>query len=395
MSRPVLFQNGVLLDPEAATPEPGGLLIEGDRILARVCGDGAAPKDALRIDLGGALLAPGLIDVHFHGSLLFVAPDQLEAALQEASASLLRHGVTGFLVTTVAWRRAELAARVTRLSQILTRSDWPGARPLGLHLEGPWIRPEAAGAQPRGGIRPYDPEEGADLLCRAGGLVRMVTLAPEVPGVEALLEELARRGTLAAVGHTLAGADDLRRAIARGARHVTHLFNAMGPLHQRVSGVAAGALSDDRLSCDLICDGVHVDPDWVRIAARVKGEGLLLISDRVDPPAGVHAPSFGAGVVTDDGKVLRLPDGRLAGSRLGLDQALLNLQQWGGLPLEQAVAACSLRPARLLGMEGERGTLRATAFGDVLDFLRCEPRQAPPAHPLSETTQQIKNVPAS
>ena len=152
---------------------------------------------------------------------------------------------------------------------------------------------------------------------------------------------------LAALGHSRADAAEVEAAIARGARHVTHLFNAMGPLHHREPGLAGAALADERLTCDLICDGAHVHPTVVRAAARALGERLLLITDRIEPAAGGGAAgSFGSGPLRDDGVALRLPDGRLAGSRVTLDLALRNAQRFAGLSLLEAVAACTLRPAR-------------------------------------------------
>jgi N-acetylglucosamine-6-phosphate deacetylase len=142
---------------------------------------------------------------------------------------------------------------------------------------------------------------------------------------------------------------------------VTHLFNAMSGLHHRELGLAGLALTDERVTCDLICDGVHVAPPVVRLAARAVGARLLLASDRVDPPPGAD---FGAGPLRDDGEALRLPGGRLAGSRLTLDRAVANLRRLGGASLCEAVAAASLRPARLLGLEAERGTLRVGARAD-------------------------------
>ena len=156
----------------------------------------------------------------------------------------------------------------------------------------------------------------------------------------------------------------------RGARHVTHLWNAMSGLHHRAPGLAGAALADDRLSCDLICDGVHVHPAAVRVAARAKRDRLVLITDRVSPGAG-----FGAGALIDDGTALRLADGRLAGSRLSLDRALHNAVSFGAMTRLEAVAAVSLRPARLLGLERERGTLRPGARAD-LALLDAEGRVA-------------------
>jgi N-acetylglucosamine-6-phosphate deacetylase len=232
---------------------------------------------------------------------------------------------------------------------------------LGLHLEGPWIAADAAGAQPPAGIRPCDPREAEGVLERAHGLVRMVTLAPELPGAAALLAQLGRRGVVPALGHSQADAEQVAAAVAGGARHVTHLWNAMSGLHHRAPGVAGAALADDRLTCDLICDGVHVHPLAVRVAARAKRERLVLITDRV-----AAGPGFGGGGIVDDGTALRLADGRLAGSRLTLDRAVRNAEAFGAMTQLEAVAAATLRPARLLGLERERGTLRPGARADLV-----------------------------
>jgi N-acetylglucosamine-6-phosphate deacetylase len=153
--------------------------------------------------------------------------------------------------------------------------------------------------------------------------------------------------------------------MTRGARHVTHLFNAMGPLHHREPGLAAVALSEDRLSCDLICDGAHVHPSMLAVAARAKRDQLTLITDRLDPPEGAPGGAL-AGELRDDGVAYRLGDGRLAGSRLELSKALANARALAGMTRIEAVAACTLRPARLLGLESERGTLRPGSRADLV-----------------------------
>jgi N-acetylglucosamine-6-phosphate deacetylase len=150
--------------------------------------------------------------------------------------------------------------------------------------------------------------------------------------------------------------------------HVTHLFNAMGPIHHREPGVATCAMTDERLTCDLICDGVHVHPRVFDLAARVLADRLILITDRIDVPSGDDA-SFGSGRVTDDGSALRLPDGRLAGSTLTLDRAIRNARSFGAMSDLEAIAAATLRPAKVLGLESERGSLRIGARADfaILD----------------------------
>jgi N-acetylglucosamine-6-phosphate deacetylase len=364
MADRLLLADALLEDPEAPTPAPGALLVEDGRIAARLPADARGPEDALRIALGGLPLGPGLVELHHHGELVLRAPEGAAEALIAASASLVRAGVTAFLPTTVAWPAPELALRVAAVLRALEAGGWPGAVPLALHLEGPWIRAQAAGAQPAAGIRPYDPVEARSLLDRAEGRVAMVTFAPEAPGAGALAQELGRRGVVAAVGHTLASPGELAEAVDRGARHATHLFNAMGPLHQRGPGVAASVLAEDRLSADVIADGAHVHPDWLRIAARAKGERLVLITDRVDLPEGVA--SFGSGPLESDGVAWRLPDGRLAGSHLRLDDAVGNCVRWRVMARHDAIRAATLAPARVLGIEAERGTLRPGARADLV-----------------------------
>lgn len=354
----------MLLDPEASEALPGALLLEGESIEARLPPGEAGPDSAARVDLGGRCVAPGFVDLHHHGAAIFAAPAQLAAALERDSRLLASHGTTAFLPTTVAMPAEALVAQVEALGRALAAGGFSGARPLGIHLEGPWINAGAAGAQPPGGIRGFDPKEGETLLAAAAGALRMVTLAPEVENAARLLALLVERGVVAALGHSLAAAGQVEDAAARGASHVTHLFNAMGPLHQREPGLAGSALADDRLTADLICDGAHVDPSWVRVAARSKGERLLLITDRLDPESG--GDSFGSGALRSDGMALRLPDGRLAGSCVTLERALHNAASWGAMTQLEAVAACTLRPARLLSLEAELGTLRPGARADLV-----------------------------
>ena len=365
----LLLDDVLLGDPEAVAPSPGRLLLAGDRIAAHLSPSEEVPEATTRLPLGGRLLSPGLVDVHHHGGLVLARADDAPGILRRESAILAAHGVTAWLPTTVAWPATELGRRVGRLAEAVAAPGWPGAVPLGIHLEGPWIRAEAAGAQPPDGIRPCDAAEARALLDRAQGAVRLVTLAPEIPGAGELLDELAQRGIASALGHTLADAACLDEAVARGLRHVTHLFNAMGSLHPRGPGVAAAALADDRLSCDVIADGVHVHPAWLRVAARAKGDRLVLITDRVavatTPPPQAGGRGFGAGI-REDGPVWRLPDGRLAASRLTLDEAIRNCVTWRVMNLHDALAAGTLRAAKVLGVERERGTLRPGARADLV-----------------------------
>lgn len=370
----ILLCDARLVDPEQPGEAPGALLVQDGRIEARIGAGEAAPGDARSIALGGARLAPGFLDVHFHGELPTGDARDTADALRRASASLVRRGVTAFLATTIAWPEPELADRLERIVEALTADDWPGAIPIGLHLEGPWIRAEAAGAQPPDGIRSYRAAEGAALFDRAGSLLRLVTLAPELAGARALESELVRRGVAIAVGHTLADEAALAASVANGARHATHLFNAMGAHNHRspmllrsaIDAVPARILAEQRLGFDLIADGVHVHPDWLAAAVRAGRDRAILISDRIDVPAGAGDGWLGADRMHSDGVAWRLPDGRLAGSLLTLDDAIRNVERWRVMSPHDAIAACTVRPARLIGAERERGSLRAGARADLV-----------------------------
>jgi N-acetylglucosamine-6-phosphate deacetylase len=390
-----LLVGGVLLDPEAAEPIRADLLLDRGRIEARIGPNDARPEAARRVDVTGLRIAPGLIDLHVHGSAIFQPAEFIEDAIRADAASSVRHGVTANLVTTVAGSLTRVIEFSSSFASIASWNAEDGTVPIGLHLEGPWINAAAAGAQPTAAIREYRAAEGVAVLDAAQAAVRMVTLAPEVEGASDLLGELARRDIVAALGHSRAASNTIDAAVGAGARHVTHLYNAMGPLHHREPGLAAAGLADDRLTCDLICDGAHVHPRMVAVAARACGERLALISDRVEPPARIEGPEknveepekqghenpgaaldgsaesgadFGAGAMRDDGNAWRLADGRLAGSRVTLDRALRNLIEFAQVSPLAAVAACSLRPARILGIEAERGSLRVGARADLALF---------------------------
>jgi len=352
-----------LVDPEAGSVESATLLVEDGRLAGRLAPDAALGGDWRELSRPGCRVAPGFIDLHHHGELVAAAPEDFAAALDRDAERMVAEGCTAFLATSVCWPGDALMANVEALAEASASGSGSGAACLGLHLEGPWISPAAPGAMAPDAIAPFD-ARGADVLDGAGEVLRMVTLAPEVEGADALLAELTRRGVLAALGHSRAEAADIDRASERGLRHVTHLWNAMGPVHHREPGVAGHVLSREQLSCDLICDGHHVHPDTVRFTARALGERLVLITDRVEPGAGDSA--LGRARAGPDGAPWRRADGTLVGSQLGLADAVRNAGRFADLDLARAVAAATLRPARLLGVENQRGTLRDGARADLV-----------------------------
>ncbi len=389
----LLLEGAELLDPESERPAGATLLVEGGRITARLPADRVLSVDALRVYLDGLKLAPGFLDLHHHGALATAAGPEVGAVLREVSEELAGEGTTAFLATTVTGSSEAMTRVVAELTRSLDAGNWPGAEPLGVHLEGPWIRPEVAGAHPAHRARPFDARQDRPLLDRAGPWLRAVTLAPELPGSDALLVELRRRRVVAAVGHSLASGEELERAIGEGLAHATHIWNGMGAFHHRQPGLAGLVLADDRLGCDLICDGIHVHPAIVRVTQRVKRDRLALITDRVmtaswearagnraagrsgvvgaSPSEGHAGPDRGAGPaglgrLREAGGAVVTEDGRLAGSSLRMDAAVRNYRAFTGVDWMAAIRAATLTPARLLGIERERGTLRPGARADLV-----------------------------
>jgi N-acetylglucosamine-6-phosphate deacetylase len=314
--------------------------------------DGPAGADAEVVDVTGCLVAPGLIDLQCNGALgidLASGPERL----WELAAGLPRWGVTSWLPTIVTTPDGVVDRALDALAAG-PPGGWQGARPLGLHLEGPFLSPNKRGAHPNGLLR-MPSVEAAVRWSRDSG-VAVVTLAPDLPGAAELRDALVQRGVIVSLGHTPATAAQAAAAVDAGARWVTHLFNAMAPLHHREPGLVGVALTDERLHVGLIADGVHVHPTAVAAAQRALGPRLTLVSDAV---AALGTPD-------DPGDAgVRLADGTLAGSVLSLDQAVRNLVAFTGCSSAEAVSAASTAPARLLG-DPSVGHLEPGARADVV-----------------------------
>ena len=324
------------------------------------------------IDGSNCILLPGFIDVHIHGSGGADVMDATPESLETISRFLVQHGVTGFYATTVTASHAATLAAVENVARFVglaqsgnVEEQQPGARILGVHLEGPYISPEFPGAQNPAFIRPPSVEEFEELL--AAGPVRMITLAPETPGADALVEAALAAGVRVVLGHTAATFDQASAAIGAGVSQATHTYNAMTGLHHRQPGAVGATLSDDRIYAQLIADGIHVHPAAMRILVRCKGPTrTLLISDAIRA-AGMPPGRYEMGrlpVIVEDG-ACRLEDGTLAGSVLTLDVALRNIMAAAGWSLVQAWPLTSLSPAQAMGIDGEVGRIRSGARADL------------------------------
>lgn len=327
------------------------------------------PPGPPTLDATGLVVAPGFVELQCNGAGgidLTAEPERL----WDVAALLPRWGVTAWLPTIVtspeANRRRALAALAQGRPEGSGDSDEvPVATPLGLHLEGPFLAPERKGAHVARYLAP--PERAAVDGWSLDAGVRLVTLAPELPGALEVMRALVDRGVVVSLGHSMATAAEASAGVDAGARWATHLFNAMPPLHHRDPGLAGVALTDDRLGVGLIADGVHVHPLMVQLAARALGPRLTLVTDAVAalgmPPGVVR---LGGMEALSDGEGVRLPDGTLAGSNLSMDGAVANLMAFAGATLVDAVDAATRAPAAVLGVDHERGVLAPGAVGDLV-----------------------------
>lgn len=348
----------------------GGRLVDGssgDLLLAdgRIAAMGAAASTAVaarQLEADQLLLAPGFIDLQVNGALGFDFSTE-PMSMWRVGEALARHGVTSFLATIISGPRGGIDAAIDAWQS--GPEGTPGARPIGLHLEGPFLSPARAGAHPGQHLRPPNGGETAGWRPSAG--VRMVTLAPELPGALELTTQLAERGVVVAAGHSEATLDEARAGFDAGIRYVTHLWNAMPPLEGRRPGLVGATLIDPRVTIGLIGDGVHVAPEAMNLAWAVAAGRLSLVSDAMaglGMGAGVHR--LGEREVTIDERGARLDDGTLAGSVAGLDAGLRCLASATGASVAEVLPAVTLTPARLLGLDDGRGQLRVGGRADLV-----------------------------
>jgi N-acetylglucosamine-6-phosphate deacetylase len=339
------------------------VIIRGGRIV-RIGLENEVPKDLAHTRLPKAtFLAPGFIDLQVNGGGGVLLNDQPTAdGMRAIARAHRRFGTTACLPTLITDTRERIKVAIAAARSASGRDGV-----IGLHLEGPFISPKRPGvhrpdriAQPATG----DLEQLREL---ASAGQSMVTLAPECvpPG---FIRTLASSGVRVSIGHSEASAADVMQAVADGATGVTHLFNAMPPLSAREPGIVGAALADDRLTAGLIVDGIHVDPISVRAAFEAKGcERIALVTDAM-PTVGATKDRFelvGRTITLTDGK-LTTAEGTLAGAHLDMATAVRNTVKLAQLPLEDALRAASLTPARFLGLDKERGTLAAGARADLV-----------------------------
>ena len=357
MTGSVLLAGGRLVTADEDVP---GAWLELRDGRVHAVGQGTPPPhEGTSVDASGLLILPGLVDVHQHGGGGGSYGHRPTDAAEVVHFHRM-HGTTTSMASLVSAPLDVLAGQLGGLAP-LVRSGLLA----GVHLEGPWLSPQRAGAHAPAALRLPDPADIARLLAAGEGAVRMVTLAPELPGGLEAVDRLTEAGVVVALGHTDATYEQTHEALRRGARAGTHLFNAMRPVHHREPGPVLALLESGAVG-ELIADGVHLHPAVLAATARALGpDRTMLVTDAM---AGAGMPdgsySLGDRDVTVAGGVARKADGTIAGSTLTLAGALRFAVTVAGVPLQSAVAAATSVPARLFGLD-DVGHLRPGARADV------------------------------
>lgn len=362
MSRALLLRNGVLALPSG--PSRADLLCRDGRIVA--IGGGLQDGDAQVVNASGLTIGPGFVDVHVHGGgghSFFTRDAQ---RIRDYAMWAPRNGVTSFLVSTVGRDAEDTVAIFAALAPAV--HDTAGAEVLGFHLEGPFINPVRNGAFPRDMLRAPVREEFLRFQAAANGHIRQVTIAPELPLALDLAGAISASGAIPAMGHTDANTDQCRAGFDSGIRHVTHLFNAMRPVHQREGGPIVAALLEDNATCELICDGAHVDPAPLLMAYRVLGpHRTVIVTDNLHL-AGMGADSgkfAGEEVTVSNGKAAKA-DGTIVGSVETMDQHFRNAMRFLGVSVVTAFRLCATNPARIAGAANRKGQLERGMDADLV-----------------------------
>jgi N-acetylglucosamine-6-phosphate deacetylase len=344
-----------------------GVIVEVDSRTRR-----EVPKNCRVVDSGDGILAPGFVDIHIHGGGGHDVMEPEPNALPSVERLLARHGVSSYFPTTVTAPIDQTLAALEWLANAIEgkeknqRSGELRSQPVGIHLEGPFISHGRRGVHPAENLLPPTLGMFDRFWQAARGHIRVMTIAPELPGALEVITEASRRGVCVSIGHSDADLDAARAAVTAGARHATHTFNAMRPLGHRDPGILGEVLTDSKLSADIIADGIHLDPVVVELFLQAKGpDKAVLITDAI-AATGMPDGRYRLGsleVDVKDGKCL--VDGRLAGSVLTMDCAVRNVMRFAQWNLQRALGLVTVNPARVVGLAGA-GQIKAGAQADIV-----------------------------
>lgn len=370
MANRLAIVGGSVVTPQTII-ENALVLCEDGKIQFVGSGKDATPESGSQIiQASGCVVMPGFIDTHFHGS----GGDDVMAngaeGIRRISRALLKFGTTGYLATTIAARHSELMKAIEDTIAAETADDHTpeAAEVLGLHIEGPYINLKFKGAQPVEGIRDPNFDECRELISAAGGRIKIMTMAPELPGGMELIAFLKANDVEASLGHSEADYDTALAAIEAGATRATHLYNAMSGVHHRKPGLASACLNEPGIQAELICDGVHVHPRMAQLAWRAKGRDSLTLITDATAAQGVGDGNFTLGdfQIQVRGPLCTLMDGvTIAGSVLTMNRAIGNAIDFTGMSLIDAAHTASLAPAKVCGVENRKGSIEIGKDADL------------------------------
>jgi len=333
----------------------------------KCCCSDPCDQDCVKIDAEGMYITPGFIDMHVHGGGGFDLLEGSTRSVREVAAFNARGGTTSFLATVAPAPRSTLEKTLSTINALTLRSTG-GAHLLGAHLEGPYLNPKRSGAINPAYLREIDKSEMSGLVSLCEGTLKMVTVAPELPGCLQLIKMLAREGIVVAAGHSEATYEVALAAFQAGVRHAVHLFNASAPLHHREPGLVGAVLGSKEINAEIIADGHHLHPSMLKLLPAIKGKrGLTLATDAIQAagmPDGEYL--FSGRKVFMAGKKITLPDNTMAGSSLTMIEAVKNMVGLSGVPLHEAIRMASLNPARVLGYENTKGALAPGMDADLV-----------------------------
>lgn len=343
----------------------GAIVIEDNKIweLGRMT-DVEIPSDCEVIDVSGKTIAPGFVDLLVHGGAGYGFADEDEASVPKASQYFLEHGETTILASLYAKPKEQLLADLSRIAKYI--KSHPDSNIVGIHMEGPYLNKILKGAMKEDYLWTPSVESWNAMWEASEGLIKIMTIAPELPGAIAVMRKAASQGVVLSIGHSMANYEEVLLAIDNGAAHVTHMFNAMEQLHHRKPGVILGALLNKELKIELIADTLHVHPAAMELLLRLKGSSnIILITDSIRA-GGMHEGEYEFAhqkVFMKDEKAV-LADGTLAGSTLTLNRAVKNMVKTAKADITDAVRMASLNGAKVIGVK--RGILAAGKDADIV-----------------------------
>jgi len=319
------------------------------------------------IEAKDKFITPGYIDIHVHGGGGSDVMDGDYEAINQIAITHSHFGTTSFLPTTMTMNKDKIIRSLRSICEAVKKGT-AGAEILGIHMEGPYINSEKKGAQREEDIKKVSLEEFLEFNQASGNLIRLVTIAPEMPGAIDFIKYLDKQKIIISVGHSNATYAQVQAGIQAGLSHVTHTFNAMRGLHHREPGVVGAALTSPELTVEVIADGIHIHPVVIKILIKAReNEKIVLITDAMRA-AGLKEGTYDLGgqeVTVNKGQA-RLKDGTLAGSVLTMDKAVKNMVSKVGVSLAKAIQMASFNPAKSIGIDDKKGSLEPGKDADIV-----------------------------